>query len=162
MEIPASWLDAEDPKEKPLDVPEFIEQVLIPMNQQEGDDLPVSTFVERADGTVPLGTSRYEKRGVAVHLPKWDKTKCIQCNQCSFVCPHSAIRPVLLDDEEKAKAPKAFETIKAQGANLAGLHYRMQLSALDCMGCGNCADICPAREKALKMEAYARCSQRSR
>lgn len=155
VEIPASWLDAEDPKEKPLDVPEFIEQVLIPMNQQEGDDLPVSTFVERADGTFPLGTSRYEKRGVAVHLPKWDKSKCIQCNQCSFVCPHSAIRPVLLDDEEKAKAPKAFETIKAQGANLAGLHYRMQLSALDCMGCGNCADICPAREKALKMEAYA-------
>ena len=125
------------------------------MNKQEGEDLPVSTFINHPDGSFPLGTSRYEKRGVAVHLPKWDMTKCIQCNQCSFVCPHSAIRPVLLNDEELAAAPKGFETIKAQGAQLDGLHYRMQLSALDCMGCGNCADICPAKEKALKMEAYA-------
>ncbi len=155
VEIPASWLDAEDPKEKVLDLPVFVEEVLIPMNKQEGEDLPVSTFINHPDGSFPLGTSRYEKRGVAVHLPKWDITKCIQCNQCSFVCPHSAIRPVLLNDEELAAAPKGFETIKAQGAQLDGLHYRMQLSALDCMGCGNCADICPAKEKALKMEAYA-------
>ena len=155
VEIPASWLEAEDPKEKVLDLPPFIEEVLIPMNRQEGEDLPVSTFIDNPDGSFPLGTSRYEKRGVAVHLPKWDMTKCIQCNQCSFVCPHSAIRPVLLTDEELAKAPAGFETLKAQGAGLDGLHYRMQLSALDCMGCGNCADICPAKEKALKMEAYA-------
>ena len=155
VEIPESWLDAEDSKEKMLDLPVFVEEVLIPMNKQEGEDLPVSTFINHPDGSFPLGTSRYEKRGVAVHLPKWDMTKCIQCNQCSFVCPHSAIRPVLLNDEELAAAPKGFETIKAQGAQLDGLHYRMQLSALDCMGCGNCADICPAKEKALKMEAYA-------
>lgn len=155
VEIPESWLYAEDSKERVLDLPEFIEDVLIPMNRQEGEDLPVSTFVERADGSFPLGTSRYEKRGVAVHLPKWDKTKCIQCNQCSFVCPHSAIRPVLLSEEELNRAPSGFETIKAQGTGLEGLYYRMQLSALDCMGCGNCADICPAKEKALRMEAYA-------
>ena len=155
VEIPESWLEAEDEKGKVIDLPVFIEEVLIPMNCQEGDDLPVSTFINHPDGSFPLGTSRYEKRGVAVHLPKWDKDKCIQCNQCSFVCPHSAIRPVLLTDEELEKAPAGFETIKAQGAKLDGLHYRMQLSALDCMGCGNCADICPAKEKALKMEAYA-------
>jgi len=155
VEIPESWKDAEDEKGKVIDLPVFIEEVLIPMNSQEGDDLPVSTFINHPDGSFPLGTSRYEKRGVAVHLPKWDPAKCIQCNQCSFVCPHSAIRPVLLTDEELAKAPAGFETIKAQGGKLAGLHYRMQLSALDCMGCGNCADICPAKEKALKMEAYA-------
>ena len=155
VEIPESWMNAEDPKDRALDLPEFIEEVLIPMNRQEGEDLPVSTFVERADGSFPLGTSRYEKRGVAVHLPKWDKTKCIQCNQCSFVCPHAAIRPILLSEKELRGAPSAFETIKAQGTGLEGLYYRMQLSALDCMGCGNCADICPAKEKALKMEAYA-------
>ncbi len=155
VEIPESWKDAEDEKGKVIDLPVFVEEVLIPMNSQEGDDLPVSVFVNHPDGSFPLGTSRYEKRGVAVHLPKWDMTKCIQCNQCSFVCPHSAIRPVLLNDEELAKAPEGFKTIKAQGAKLDGLHYRMQLSALDCMGCGNCADICPAKEKALRMEAYA-------
>ena len=155
VEIPESWKDAEDEKGKVIDLPVFVEEVLIPMNSQEGDDLPVSIFINHPDGSFPLGTSRYEKRGVAVHLPKWDMHKCIQCNQCSFVCPHSAIRPVLLTDEELAKAPEGFETIKAQGAKLDGLHYRMQLSALDCMGCGNCADICPAKEKALRMEAYA-------
>ena len=110
--------------------------------------------MDRADGAFPLGTSRYEKRGVAAYLPRWDRTKCIQCNQCSFVCPHAAIRPVLLSDEEKDAAPAAFETIEAKGAGLAGLHYRMQLSALDCMGCGNCADICPAKDKALKMVTF--------
>ena len=155
VEIPDSWLDAEDEKGKVIDLPPFIENVLIPMNNQEGEDLPVSTFLEAPDGTFPLGTSRYEKRGVAVHLPRWDKNNCIQCNQCSFVCPHSAIRPVLLDEEEVANAPESFETIKAQGENLKGLRYRMQLSGLDCMGCGNCADICPAKNKALKMVAYA-------
>ncbi|MGN0659407.1 MAG: pyruvate:ferredoxin (flavodoxin) oxidoreductase [Emergencia sp.] len=155
VEVPESWLEAEDEKGKVIDLPVFVEEVLIPMNSQEGDDLPVSTFINHPDGSFPLGTSRYEKRGVAVHLPKWDMTKCIQCNQCSFVCPHSAIRPVLLSDEELAAAPESFKTLKAQGAKLEGLHYRMQLSALDCMGCGNCADICPAKEKALKMEAYA-------
>ena len=155
IEVPESWLDAEDPRERPLDIPEFVENLMIPMNSQEGDDLPVSAFEKVVDGTFPSGTSKYEKRGVAIYLPKWDAEKCIQCNQCSFVCPHSAIRPVLLTDEEKNAAPTDFATKPAAGKELKGLHYRMQLSSLDCLGCGNCADICPAKEKALTMTAYA-------
>ena len=154
VKIPKAWLDAEDSRIKDMVSPEFIQEIMTPINSQEGDDLPVSSFLELADGTFPLGTSRYEKRGVAVHLPHWDMTKCIQCNQCAFICPHSAIRPFLLSDEQKAQAPQGFDTIKAQGTGMEKYHYRMQLSALDCMGCGNCADICPAKEKALTMSAY--------
>ncbi|MBR1993716.1 MAG: pyruvate:ferredoxin (flavodoxin) oxidoreductase, partial [Firmicutes bacterium] len=155
IEIPEEWADVEDPKGKYEEMPEFIEEILVPMNCQEGDDLPVSAFDGMEDGTFPSGTSAYEKRGVAVYLPEWQADKCIQCNQCSFVCPHAAIRPMLLDDAEKAAAPAGFDTIKASGKGFEGLHYRMQLSALDCMGCGNCADICPAKEGALVMKAYA-------
>ncbi|MDD4377883.1 MAG: pyruvate:ferredoxin (flavodoxin) oxidoreductase [Eubacteriales bacterium] len=154
VEIPESWLEAVDPEEKNPVYPKFIEEILMPMNKQEGDDLPVSKFVDMADGTFPLGTSQYEKRGVAVHLPHWIKENCIQCNQCSFVCPHSAIRPVLINEEEASAAPETFQTLKAQGRGLENLRFRMQLSALDCMGCGNCADICPAKEKALVMKNY--------
>ena len=151
VEIPEEWADVQNPKEKYEELPEFIEEILIPMNHQEGDDLPVSAFSGREDGTFPSGTSAYEKRGVAIMLPEWKEENCIQCNQCSFVCPHAAIRPVLLTDEEKAKAPQSFRTIPAIGKELKGHHYRMQVSALDCLGCGNCADICPAKEKALVM-----------
>ena len=155
VEIPEEWADVQNPKEKYEELPEFIEEILIPMNHQEGDDLPVSAFSGREDGTFPSGTSAYEKRGVAIMLPEWKEENCIQCNQCSFVCPHAAIRPVLLTDEEKAKAPQSFRTIPAIGKELKGHHYRMQVSALDCLGCGNCADICPAKEKALVMRPYA-------
>ena len=155
VEIPEEWADVQSPKEKYEELPEFIEEILIPMNHQEGDDLPVSAFSGREDGTFPSGTSAYEKRGVAIMLPEWKEENCIQCNQCSFVCPHAAIRPVLLTDEEKAKAPQSFRTIPAIGKELKGHHYRMQVSALDCLGCGNCADICPAKEKALVMKPYA-------
>ncbi len=155
VEIPDEWADVQNPKEKYEELPEFIEEILIPMNHQEGDDLPVSAFSGREDGTFPSGTSAYEKRGVAIMLPEWKEENCIQCNQCSFVCPHAAIRPVLLTDEEKAKAPQSFRTIPAIGKELKGHHYRMQVSALDCLGCGNCADICPAKEKALVMKPYA-------
>jgi pyruvate-ferredoxin/flavodoxin oxidoreductase len=154
VKIPKAWLDAEDSRIKDMVSPEFIQEIMTPINSQEGDDLPVSSFLELADGTFPLGTSRYEKRGVAVHLPHWDMTKCIQCNQCAFICPHSAIRPFLLNDEQKDNAPQGFDTIKAQGTGMEKYHYRMQISALDCMGCGNCADVCPAKEKALTMSAY--------
>ena len=154
-EIPEEWADVQNPQEKYEELPEFIEEILIPMNHQEGDDLPVSAFSGREDGTFPSGTSAYEKRGVAIMLPEWKEENCIQCNQCSFVCPHAAIRPVLLTDEEKAKAPQSFRTIPAIGKELKGHHYRMQVSALDCLGCGNCADICPAKEKALVMKPYA-------
>jgi len=155
VEVPADWADAKDPDKAKVDVPEFIEEVLIPMTRQEGDDIPVSAFIGREDGTWPAGTSAYEKRGVAVSLPKWKPENCIQCNQCSFVCPHASIRPVLVNEDEKAKAPAGFDTIKAVGKGLEGLEYRMQLSPMDCMGCGNCADICPAKEKALVMVPFA-------
>ncbi len=156
IEIPEHWLYAEDPQKKPLDLPEFIEELLIPMNRQEGDDLPVSAFESVVDGTFPSGTSKYEKRGVAIYLPHWNADQCIQCNQCSFVCPHSAIRPVLLTDEEKAAAPETFVTAPAKGKELQGLHYRMQLSSMDCLGCGNCQDICPAKKnQALVMKNFA-------
>lgn len=155
VEVPADWADAKDDATAKADVPEFIEEVLVPMTRQEGDDLPVSAFAGREDGTFPAGTSAYEKRGVAVHLPNWKPENCIQCNQCSFVCPHASIRPVLVNAEEKANAPEGFETLKAVGKGLEGLEYRMQLSPMDCMGCGNCADICPAKEKALVMLPFA-------
>ena len=149
--VPAEWADAEDPKEKYVELPEFIEEVLMPMNRQEGDDLPVSAFDGIEDGTFPSGTAAYEKRGVAVKLPRWDVHNCIQCNQCSFVCPHATIRPVLLNDDELAEAPETFVTKPAIGKGMEGLYYRMQLSPYDCLGCGNCADICPSKEKALVM-----------
>ncbi|MDD6311466.1 MAG: pyruvate:ferredoxin (flavodoxin) oxidoreductase, partial [Firmicutes bacterium] len=155
VEIPADWADAEDPREKYEEIPEFIENVLKPMNSKAGDDLPVSAFEDMADGTFPLGTSAYEKRGVANYLPQWQKDKCLQCNQCAFVCPHAAIRPMILNEEEKANAPEGFETIPLMGKDVAGLNYRMQVSAMDCLGCGNCANICPATESALIMKPYA-------
>ena len=102
-----------------------------------------------------MGTSRFEKRGVAIMVPEWIKDNCIQCNQCSFVCPHSALRPVLVDDEEMKIAPESFETMEAKGKGMEGLQYRMQVNTLDCQGCGNCADICPAKEKALVMKPLA-------
>ena len=155
IEIPKEWADAEDPKGKYEEIPEFVEELMIPMTTEEGDDLPVSAFEDMPDGTFPLGTSKYEKRGVAVYLPEWQKDKCIQCNHCSFVCPHAAIRPMLLDENDVVGAPEGFETIKANIKGDKELRYRMQISALDCMGCGNCADICPAKEKALIMKPYA-------
>ncbi len=154
VDVPESWKDAEEKEEAAADkdVPEFVKDVLIPMNRQEGDKLPVSTFVGREDGSFPSGTAAYEKRGIAVNIPEWQIDNCIQCNQCAFVCPHAAIRPFLLDEEEVKNAPDSFETKKAIGKGLEGLEYRMQVSALDCTGCGNCADVCPAKNKALVMK----------
>ena len=155
VSIPAAWKDARDEKEEKKDVPRFIEEVLVPMSRQEGDDLPVSAFKDRSDGTFPSGTAAYEKRGVAVNVPMWHPENCIQCNQCSFVCPHSSIRPFLLSEEDAAAAPEGFTTVKANGRELTGLQYKIQVSPLDCMGCGNCADVCPAKVKALTMEPLA-------
>lgn len=152
VDVPASWMGAVDEAAATKDVPDFIKNVLIPMNRQEGDSLPVSTFVGVEDGTFPMATTQYEKRCIAINVPEWQIDNCIQCNQCSFVCPHSVIRPFLLDSEEMAKAPASFKTLKAMGKEFDGLQYRIQLSPIDCTGCGNCADICPSKEKALVMK----------
>jgi pyruvate-ferredoxin/flavodoxin oxidoreductase len=155
IDVPASWNGATAEAAAAVEAPEFIKNVLIPINRQDGDSLPVSTFIDREDGTWPMGTAAYEKRGIAVSVPEWQIDKCIQCNQCSFVCPHAAIRPVLLTEEEVSKAPKGFETKKAIGKGFEELSYRIQVSSLDCTGCGNCADICPSKEKALIMQPIA-------
>ena len=153
--VPADWKDAVDAEGEKKELPEFIENVLVPMNAQKGDDLPASTFKGIEDGTFPSGTAAYEKRGVAVLVPEWNPDSCIQCNQCSFICPHATIRPVLVSDEELAGAPENFKAVAAKGKGLEGYKYRMQVSPLDCLGCGNCADICPAPTKALEMKPLA-------
>mgnify|MGYP000918764220 FL=1 len=132
--------------------PEFIKNVVDVINAQEGDTLPVSAFTGVENGTFPCGTSQYEKRGIASHVPEWASENCIQCNQCSYVCPHAAIRPFLINDEEMAKLPADTKTLKATGKEFEGLQFRMQVSVLDCTGCGNCADVCPAKTKALVMK----------
>jgi pyruvate-ferredoxin/flavodoxin oxidoreductase len=149
IDVPASWKDAVDEVDTTV-VPEFIKKIVVPMNRQEGDKLPVSAFLGMEDGTFPSGTAAFEKRGVAIEVPEWVADKCIQCNQCSYVCPHAAIRPVLATDEEVANAPEGFVVKPATGAK--GLNFRIAVSPMDCMGCGNCANICPAKEKALVMK----------
>lgn len=154
IDVPLSWAEAVDEAAAEKDAPEFVKEVLIPMVQAKGDDLPISVFMKYGceDGTFPSGTSQYEKRGVAAFVPEWKQDNCIQCNRCSFVCPHAAIRPVLLDEEEQAAAPEDFATIAAIGKELKGLTYRMQVSPLDCQGCSSCVTVCPAKEKALEMK----------
>ena len=150
IKAPASWAKAKDAGAKADKVPAFVSDVMRPILAQKGDSLPVSAFAP--DGAFPVATAKYEKRGVAINVPEWIKENCIQCNQCAVVCPHAAIRPALVNDAEAKKAPKTFETIPAMGKELKGLGFRMQVNTLDCMGCGNCADICPAKEKALVMK----------
>ena len=150
VDVPASWKDAADEDTADDSRPAFIKNIVDPVNAQRGNKLPVSTFVGMEDGTFETGTSQYEKRGVAVNVPDWDSTKCIQCNQCSLVCPHAAIRPVLLTDEEAATKPETFTTLKATGFN--GHQFRIQVSPNDCLGCGVCAQVCPAKENALVMK----------
>ena len=153
INVPESWKTAtEEAKVETKEVTDFVKNIMNPMNALEGDKLPVSAFNGLEDGTFPAGTAAYEKRGVATDVPEWNMAKCIQCNQCAFVCPHACIRPVLVTDEELAKAPAGFETKKATGKTLAGLNYRIQVSTLDCTGCNNCVDICPAPGKALEMK----------
>jgi len=157
IEVPASWKSAIDSSSVAQDEsrPDFVKNIADIMNKQEGDKLPVSSFAGSEDGTMPMGSAAYEKRGIAVTVPEWIPENCIQCNQCSFICPHAVIRPMLLNKEEKANAPETFKTLKASGKGLEDLEYRLQISTLDCTGCGNCADICPAKNKALVMEPIA-------
>ena len=150
IKYPTSWDNAEDKPVPVRDEPEFVKNVMRPILAQQGDKLPVSVFPP--DGIFPVGTTKYEKRGVAVMVPEWTMENCIQCNQCAMVCPHAAIRPVLLTDEELEAAPEKFKVKKAIGKELQAYHFRMQVNTMDCLGCGNCADICPAKKKALVMK----------
>ena len=148
IKYPESWATTTEGA-TPIHVTDdpYFTDFIHPILAQEGDKLPVSAL--SADGTVPTGTTKYEKRGIAVDVPAWIPENCIQCNQCSLVCPHATIRPYLVSAEEKAAAPESFVTKKATG--FEGYEFRMQISPLDCTGCGNCVDVCPAKEKALKM-----------
>ncbi|MDO5725184.1 MAG: pyruvate:ferredoxin (flavodoxin) oxidoreductase [Tissierellia bacterium] len=156
VNVPENWKNATEEAEDSSDKPEFITNILEPINRQEGNSLPVSAFVGMEDGTFPSGTSAYEKRGIAVNVPEWINENCIQCNQCSLVCPHAAIRPFLLNEEEVARKPESFDTKKAIGRDMGQYEYKIQVSPLDCTGCGNCADVCPAKNKALVMEPFAK------
>lgn len=153
IEVPKEWAKINVKEEEDhRDIPEFIKNVVEPINAQKGDDLPVSVFSGREDGTFPAGTTAFEKRGIAVNVPEWVSDNCIQCNQCAYVCPHACIRPFLLNEEELAKAPEDMTTIGAKPKTFAPHQFRIQLSPLDCTGCGNCVDVCPAKEKALVMK----------
>jgi pyruvate-ferredoxin/flavodoxin oxidoreductase len=150
IQVPADWANAAGGPPAGAEVPAWVTEVMQPMLAQHGDQLPVSKF--NPDGIFPLSTTQYEKRGVAINVPEWIMDNCIQCNQCAMVCPHAAIRPFLVNDEEMEKAPAGFEAKKAVGKDFKGYQFRIQVYTEDCMGCGNCADICPAKKKALEMK----------
>ena len=144
--IDPAWANLPDDVEVKRDEPEFITKIVRTINAQEGDKLPVSAFKGLEDGTWPVGTSAYEKRGVSAFVPKWNMESCIQCNRCAFVCPHAAIRPIVMDEQEAAGLNADKIEMKAPAA-MKGMHFRIQVSVLDCLGCGNCADICPGHPK---------------
>ncbi len=156
--VPESWKNCADEDilvkvtEGRKEVVDFVNNVLTPVNAQQGNDLPVSVFVEQANGTLPQGSSNYEKRGIAVDVPTWDLENCIQCNFCSYVCPHAVIRPVALTADEAAKAPEGMKKTAMTG--VAGMEFAMTVSVLDCTGCGSCANVCPGKKgnKALVMK----------
>ena len=151
-EVPESWKDLQD--EEPqvdMSLPPYIRNIQIPVNNQIGDTLPVSAFMPYADGVYPVGTSQYERRGIAVKVPHWIAENCIGCNKCSLVCPHACIRPVLVNEKEKENLPESFQVKPAIGKGFEGLSYRIQVDPVDCLGCSSCVNACPAKEKALVM-----------
>jgi len=150
IDYPASWAEASGQARAGKEEPAFVKNVMRPMLEQRGDKLPVSAFTP--DGIFPVATTKYEKRGVAINVPEWIMDNCIQCNQCAMVCPHAAIRPVLMTEKELQNAPEGLEAKKAVGKDLKEYLFRIQVDTLDCYGCGNCADICPAKKKALVMK----------
>ena len=152
LTVDPAWADLPDDPRATNNDPAFINEVVRTINAQDGDQLPVSAFKGREDGTWMQGTAYYEKRGVATFVPEWNMDNCIQCNQCAYVCPHAAIRPFVLDEEEQKGAN--FPQLKAQGKTFAGMNFRIQVDVLDCTGCSNCADVCPGKkgEKALVMK----------
>ncbi len=152
IDIPAAWADAQDDAGEESYASDFVRDVLHPIGLQKGDLLPVSCFSE--DGTFPTGMTQFEKRGIAVHLPCWVAEHCIQCNQCSFVCPHAVIRPYLLTEEEAANVPAGTELLQGKGKGVSDYKYKIQISPQDCTGCGSCADVCPSKPKALAMKTF--------
>ncbi len=156
IDVPAAWADAVDEKaDKVLEGPDklvkMIEKIQDPVNLMDGDSLPVSAFVDHADGTFEQGASAYEKRGVAVLVPSWDATKCAQCNQCSYVCPHATIRPYMVNEAELAAAPEGFKAVPVKAGKGKGVYsYALTISPLDCMGCGVCVGVCPTKALAMK------------
>lgn len=164
IEVPPEWKNARDDREVKEGnvltsdsashggISEFVEEILKPMNALEGNKLPVSVFMKYQEGSTPSGTAAYEKRGIAVDIPVWDPENCIQCNRCSFVCPHAAIRPIVLNDEEVEKAPKGMKFMEMTG--VPGMHFGISVSVLDCAGCATCATVCPGKKevKALTMK----------
>ena len=155
IEIPAEWANLKITTEADSrNIPAFVRDIMEPMNRMKGDDLPVSAFKGREDGTFPAGLAAFEKRGIAVNVPEWQPDECIQCNQCSYVCPHASIRPFLLTEEEVANAPEGTKVIQGVGGPLKAYKFKIQLSVYDCTGCGNCAEVCPSKNKALIMKPF--------
>jgi pyruvate-ferredoxin/flavodoxin oxidoreductase len=154
IEVPADWKNAADEaKEDRNDIPDFIKNIVEPINAQKGFDLPVSAFDGMEDGTFMAGTAAYEKRGIAINVPEWQQDKCIQCNQCAYVCPHAVIRPFLLNENEKENAPESMKIVPAKALKTEEpTFYTIGVTPLDCTGCGNCAQVCPAPGKALIMK----------
>lgn len=153
IDVPESWKNAAD-EEKELVIPtnrpemkDFVKNILHPIDHLHGDDLPVSKFVDRADGVYPQGSAAFEKRGIAITVPEWDGTKCAQCNLCSMVCPHAVIRPVCLNEEEAKNAPKGTQLVKHKKTDY---QYAIIVSTLDCTGCGSCANVCPTKSLTMK------------
>ena len=154
VSVPESWANATETEtvETSMNKTEFVKNILEPINAMQGDKLPVSAFKGYEDGTFENGTAAFEKRGVAIEIPEWNIDNCIQCNQCSYVCPHAVIRPFLITEDEAKNAPEGFVSKKAIGKGFEDYTYRIQVSALDCTGCGNCVEACPAKEKAILMK----------
>ncbi len=157
IDVPAAWAALKDDTKAPAvkgnrpELVEFVKEILIPVSAQKGDELPVSVFSKNPDGTFPSGSSAYEKRGVAVEIPQWIPENCIQCNQCSFVCPHATIRPYAMTADEVANAPAGLKTVKMMGKGCEEYQFTVSISPLDCMGCNLCANVCPSKNKALVM-----------
>ena len=150
IKVPEQWLNAKDAEHAEESVPAFVREIARPIAALKGDQLPVSKFT--TDGSFPMGTTQYEKRGIAVDIPVWDSSKCIQCNQCAFVCPHAVIRPYLVDEADLEGKPESLQHKAAIGKEAAGKQFIIQASPLDCTGCGNCEQVCPAKGKALYMK----------